>query len=504
MRVLQLALIHGKMGPGSVPALSKQLLEMYPSSDALVNRELVRLLVHLQVDGAADKFAIELAKEDLPQLDKLHLGAYAARLERGWTTPAKLKLLAYYEQARHLEGGYSVDKYVENFARDFLTQLTIAERRHILAGGEKWPASALSVLAKLPDDPGAEMLTTIRALDGRVAPLCEQSDAYRRLRVGIIAVLGATPETASQKYLRSIYQNEPEWRGPVAMSLAQHPEGDNWAFLVDSLRTAEGPMAVDILTALAAVPQRPGEAAPYRNVILVGLRLADERADNAVKLLSHWNGQGPNSSGDWRSEIARWQKWYAGQFPNAPAAEPPLDAGRDKWSYNELVTFLDSDAGKHGNAETGKKVFASAQCVSCHRVGSSGESVGPDLTTVAQRFQRREILESIVYPSQVISDQYASKVVIANGKTYEGLVSSHGDGGVSVLLPTGQKVEVPHSAIDDIQPSHTSAMPNGLLNPLTLEQVADLFAYLNSAAQPQTVTPAGSTPVATKPGTPPK
>ncbi len=495
LRVTQLALLHAQLGPDSAPSLALQLLDMYPTADALSNREVVRLLVHLQVPGAADKFAAELAKE-LPDHDKLHIGAYAARLDRGWTTAAKLKLLQYYEQARTLQAGYSVDKYVENFARDFLTRLSLSERRHILSGGDKWPATALSVLAGLPEDPGAEVMAEIRALDARVAPRCAESDKFRRLRVGIIAVLGASGEAASQQHLRTIYGREPEYRDPVAMSLAQHPGGENWPYLVDALKTAGGVMAQDILTALVAVPQRPSDAAPYRNVILAGLRLGDQGADGAINLLAHWNGQAASgANADWRTELARWQQWYAGQFPDAPPAELPLDTGRDKWSYDELTTYLHSEAGVRGNAQRGQLVFAK-QCAACHRLGNQGEMLGPDLTTVAQRFQRKEILESIVYPSHAISDQFASKVVVAGGKSYAGMVTPRGQDGVTILLPTGQKVDIPQAQIDDIQPSDVSAMPTGLLNPLTLDQVADLFAYLGATPGAQA---GAATPIASRP-----
>jgi putative heme-binding domain-containing protein len=168
----------------------------------------------------------------------------------------------------------------------------------------------------------------------------------------------------------------------------------------------------------------------------------------------------------------------------------PVDSGRDKWSYDELLTFLLSDAGKRGDRARGQAVFAKAQCATCHRVGNNGESLGPDLSTVGQRFQRKEILESIVYPSHIISDQYASRVVVANGKSYTGLVTPRGQQGVTVLMSTGQKVEIAHEEIDDIQPSRTSAMPTGLMNPLTLEQVADLFAYLGAG---------GNSAIATRP-----
>jgi putative heme-binding domain-containing protein len=508
LRVVELALYHGKLTADDVPSLAPQLLALYPTDDELGNRELVRLLVFLQTSGAADKFAAELAKAETPLPEKLHLAAYASRLDAGWTAAAKMTMLRFYEEARAVKGGYSVDKYVENFTREFLKKLNLEERRHLLAGGEKWPASALSTLASLPDNPGPEVLATVRELDKKVAPQCATSDAFRRLRVGILAVLGAADEAASQEHLRNIYRDEPDSRDPVAMSLAQHPDGENWKYLIDALRTAEGAAAQEILTALTKVNQRPQDAASYRNVILLGLKLGDNGGDAAVALLNHWNGNAaPNSRDATASpgnalrssaagglaasyDLAAWQQWFAEKFPNSPPAELPLDAGRDKWSYEELLTFIESDAARaSASAVRGAEVFARAQCAACHRVGNRGESIGPDLTSVGYRFQRKEILESIVYPSHVISDQYATRVVMAGGKSYAGLVAEHA-GGVTVLTSTGQKIEIRKDDIEEIQPSNVSAMPTGLLNPLTLEQVADLFAYLcgsatNIAGRPQ-------------------
>ncbi len=219
----------------------------------------------------------------------------------------------------------------------------------------------------------------------------------------------------------------------------------------------------------------------------------------AINLLAHWNGHAltnasrqttasptgeqPDavvSSGDEKAELWRWQQWYAEKFPDAPPAELPVDSGRDKWSYDEVLTFLESDAGRKGDPTRGQAAFAQAKCASCHRVAGQGETAGPDLTAVARRFQRKEILQSIVYPSHDISDQFASRVVTAGGKSYAGLVMPRGQAGVTVLLATGEKVDLAHEDIDDIRPSSISAMPTGLLNPLTLEQVADLFAYLST------------------------
>ena len=66
----------------------------------------------------------------------------------------------------------------------------------------------------------------------------------------------------------------------------------------------------------------------------------------------------------------------------------------------------------------------------------------------------------------------------SGGRTYVGLVVPRGESGVTVLQSDGQKVEIEQIEIESIQPSQVSAMPTGLLNKLTLQQVADLFAYL--------------------------
>ena len=125
-------------------------------------------------------------------------------------------------------------------------------------------------------------------------------------------------------------------------------------------------------------------------------------------------------------------------------------------------------------------IFEKAQCVRCHRFGERGESVGPDLTNVSRRFQKKEILESILFPSQVISDQYASRAIVTkDGRTLTGMVSPTGNGSLVDLASQRREGRSVGGSSRINTRSKISAMPDGLLNKLTLEQVADLFAYLN-------------------------
>jgi hypothetical protein len=48
-----------------------------------------------------------------------------------------------------------------------------------------------------------------------------------------------------------------------------------------------------------------------------------------------------------------------------------------------------------------------------------------------------------------------------------------------VLQPNTEKVTVQKKNIESIVPSKKSAMPEGLFNTLSQEEIADLFAYLS-------------------------
>jgi putative heme-binding domain-containing protein len=482
LRVLQLALIRGELADDDVASLGPQLLREYPTKHDVIDRELVKLLTRLQPAGATQALTKQL-QADLPEVEKVQIAAYAPRIKEGWQTADKMSLLLYYEKIRAIEGGHSLRGYIEYFARDFFKQLTPAEHRQVIAAGERFPTSALSVLASLPDKPGAELLAEILALDERLEGM--NGDAIARLRVGIVAVLGGSGDEQSLSYLRNLYYHDPQRRAPVAMSLTQQPEGENWPILVDSLRTVEGEPARTILTVLSAVDRRPETSEPYRNAILLGLRLNENGGHLAVRVLERWIGRLEyRPDAPLAQQLTAWQAWYASTFPSELPAELPKESQPNKWSYEELLSFLESNEGKAGSAARGEKAFHDAQCINCHRFHGRGEGIGPDLTTVAQRFQRKEILESIVYPNQVVSDQYASQLVVANGKTYTGLAARQADGSMTIQQSDGEKVYIAAEDIQEVSASKTSAMPEGLLNRLTLEQIADLFAYMMNAGGP--------------------
>jgi hypothetical protein len=55
------------------------------------------------------------------------------------------------------------------------------------------------------------------------------------------------------------------------------------------------------------------------------------------------------------------------------------------------------------------------------------------------------------------------------------------DGSLIIMQSNGQKATVAAADIDQIVPCKISAMPEGLLNTLTLDDIANLFAYLSES-----------------------
>jgi putative heme-binding domain-containing protein len=153
------------------------------------------------------------------------------------------------------------------------------------------------------------------------------------------------------------------------------------------------------------------------------------------------------------------------------------------------LASLVADANLKGrNFENGKRTFAAARCVVCHRFAGDGGATGPDLSQAAGRFQLKDLAEAIIDPSKVISDQYkASTIVDNNGKEYTGKIVSETKDEITIVVnpeDSTKTVVLKKSDIDENKPSPVSLMPKDLLNQLNEEEVNDLLAYLLSRGDP--------------------
>ncbi|MGD9854013.1 MAG: c-type cytochrome [Planctomycetaceae bacterium] len=158
-----------------------------------------------------------------------------------------------------------------------------------------------------------------------------------------------------------------------------------------------------------------------------------------------------------------------------------------KWTVDELVPLADAQLA-HRDFGRGRELFATAVCFRCHRVQGEGGTFGPDLTGAGRRFNNRNLLESLIEPDKVISDQYQKMTFLLNdGRVVEGRVINLFNDKLAVLTnmfdPSALE-EVERGKIEESLPSKTSLMPAGLLDRFTVEEILDLLAFLKSGGDP--------------------
>ena len=155
-----------------------------------------------------------------------------------------------------------------------------------------------------------------------------------------------------------------------------------------------------------------------------------------------------------------------------------MDAAKQRAKLEELVANL-----KSGDIRRGQAVFNStkAACSSCHAIGYLGGRIGPDLTKIGGIRSERDLLEAIVFPSASFVRSYEPVFVTTNdGKTYNGLVRKDTPDELVLVMNATQEVSIPRKQIEDVQPSKVSIMPAGLDQQLTLQELADVVAFLRA------------------------
>jgi len=108
------------------------------------------------------------------------------------------------------------------------------------------------------------------------------------------------------------------------------------------------------------------------------------------------------------------------------------------------------------------------------------------LTTVARRYGRRDLLASILDPSAVIAPPYRNVVVTTHdGRTVMGRVLQNDFRNSTLQIAAdpfdlSKRIEISKADIQSNAVSPLSSMPQGLLNALTIAEIRDLLAYLES------------------------
>ncbi len=110
-----------------------------------------------------------------------------------------------------------------------------------------------------------------------------------------------------------------------------------------------------------------------------------------------------------------------------------------------------------------------------------GEKIGPDLSRIGEIRTRRDLAEAILFPSASLARGYESyNVVTDDGRVHSGLLGR--ETATAIFLRTTERAEVrlERNGIEQLAPTPTSIMPQGLEKVLSPEELRDIVAYLES------------------------
>ena len=152
-----------------------------------------------------------------------------------------------------------------------------------------------------------------------------------------------------------------------------------------------------------------------------------------------------------------------------------------KQTIKRLKRRLTAEELAGADVSAGRALFRK-QCANCHKFFGEGGSIGPDITG-AQRTNIDYLLENLIDPNAAVSRDFQMEVVQTDsGRIITGLIAAETDNALTIQTVT-ERIVIPIGEIEDRATSRVSIMPEGLLKPLSQNDIRDLIGYLSSPQQ---------------------
>lgn len=148
------------------------------------------------------------------------------------------------------------------------------------------------------------------------------------------------------------------------------------------------------------------------------------------------------------------------------------DASRpDVMRAYEAALDLPGDAGR------GQAVYFSV-CARCHGAGAGAALFGPDLGTV-RHWPSRALLEAILVPERSIADGYELWRMERRGAApLTGILQGETPSSITLVTEEGREEVALRGAVESLRRLDESPMPPGLEEDISLQEMADLLAFL--------------------------
>ncbi|MDB6006433.1 MAG: cytochrome c [Prosthecobacter sp.] len=146
-------------------------------------------------------------------------------------------------------------------------------------------------------------------------------------------------------------------------------------------------------------------------------------------------------------------------------------------SREEVTAKFKPAIAAKGDAAKGQIQYMT-RCVACHRAGTTGLQVGPDLVTVKAK-GRDALLTAILEPHKEVAPQFIAYTVITkDGQTLAGIITNDTASSMTLKMMGGLEKTLQRSEIKGSTSTGQSLMPEGLETGMSVEDMADLISFI--------------------------
>jgi putative membrane-bound dehydrogenase-like protein len=290
-----------------------------------------------------------------------------------------------------------------------------------------------------------------------------------KLRDDAVLALGALPTVEAVKDLRDVY-------------MKTRPAAAIQALGLHARRRLDQPDAKMALEALQTLVQGQKQKDDWRIAALDAL--AGSRAGSQWLLVANDKKQLPE---DLKPQVGRLLR--NSPYPdlrNRALLTFPLPGKIDPKKLPSIPVL----AGRRGDVSRGRAILTASikgdmQCLKCHTIRGQGGSIGPDLSMIGKKASRENLIESMVFPSKAIADQYINwNIETKKGLTITGLIVEEAADHVLLRDANGKDTRIDAADIESRTKNASSLMPNDIVASMTESELIDVVEYLLTLKTP--------------------
>ncbi|HON07356.1 MAG TPA: c-type cytochrome, partial [Verrucomicrobiota bacterium] len=452
---------------------------LFPNADSSINFEIARIFAMLQVDDRrlGGIFTSFINQKSSLASDFYYLSALSVLPPPGaaYTPPPTAKALFTMLDKFNQLPELTIQKSGDNI--NYLVSGLLKNDPYLNANIVKDPAfikSGLNHLIPLLDIPKQQQALRL---------FFESINRRQKIKMTpqLISWIGSFTNDFVWMFLHTQWTNA-IFQDEILLSLANNPRPADREIFLQGLASRRSDVVAACLDSLLKIPPDNTSAAQFQ-VIKLLRRLVREPEqkplrEKALQLLSYMTGAPiliQESSVEPEYLLRIYDPIFI-RFSNLyPQVAMRLDGDADAESFR-ILNLSRLRNFPAGSPERGSQIFIKKGCITCHNVASE---FAPSLNNFGQKIPIQFLVQEIIYPDQRLSKDYQVYVLtLKNGKKITGIPRFIGDDYLFVQTTPTNTIRIPTIEVEYMQKNNQSIMPKGLLNGITLQELADLCSFI--------------------------